>query len=106
MNTGRAEADMVHIALSPETAALAERLAAAHGVSVEEAIRQAIEQCALAAGVTAKSRRQRGTSTEVTSGAGMESQDRARIALLERLRSEPVVDVGPWRRDELYEGTF
>ena len=27
----------------------------------------------------------------------------ARAELLKRLRSEPVVTVGPWRRDELYE---
>ena len=27
----------------------------------------------------------------------------ARAALLKRLRSEPVVTVGRWRRDELYE---
>jgi prevent-host-death family protein len=29
--------------------------------------------------------------------------DGARLALLERLRAEPVVDVGRWTRDELYE---
>ena len=29
----------------------------------------------------------------------------ARAALLKRLRSEPVVTVGRWRRDELYEAT-
>lgn len=27
----------------------------------------------------------------------------ARRRLLERLRSQPVIDVGPWTRDELYE---
>ncbi|HEY0422878.1 MAG TPA: type II toxin-antitoxin system prevent-host-death family antitoxin [Rhodopila sp.] len=27
----------------------------------------------------------------------------ARSALLERLRDQPVIDIGPWRRDELYE---
>lgn len=27
----------------------------------------------------------------------------ARAALLKRLRSEPVVTIGPWTRDELYE---
>jgi prevent-host-death family protein len=27
----------------------------------------------------------------------------ARNALLKRLRSEPVVKIGPWKRDELYE---
>jgi prevent-host-death family protein len=29
----------------------------------------------------------------------------AKAALLKRLRSEPVVTVGRWRRDELYEAT-
>jgi prevent-host-death family protein len=29
----------------------------------------------------------------------------AREALLARLRAEPVVDVGRWTRDELYEGS-
>ena len=37
--------------------------------------------------------------------ADMESRDRGRDALLERLRLEPVVDAGPWKRDELYEDT-
>ncbi|HYZ25102.1 MAG TPA: type II toxin-antitoxin system prevent-host-death family antitoxin [Rhodopila sp.] len=27
----------------------------------------------------------------------------ARAALLQRLRSQPATDIGPWRRDELYE---
>ena len=27
----------------------------------------------------------------------------ARVALLSRLRAEPVIDVGHWTRDELYE---
>jgi prevent-host-death family protein len=31
------------------------------------------------------------------------SAERSRIALLARLRSEPVADIGPWTRDELYE---
>jgi prevent-host-death family protein len=35
--------------------------------------------------------------------AGVELWDRARAALLDRLRSEPVIDAGRWRRDELYE---
>jgi antitoxin VapB len=50
------------INLSPETVALAQRLAAAHGVSLEEAIKQAIEQCAREAGVIEP--RQRDTSPE------------------------------------------
>ena len=39
----------------------------------------------------------------VSARADMESRDRAWAALLERLRSQPVVDAGPWRRDHLYE---
>ena len=31
------------------------------------------------------------------------ARDAARAALLKRLRNEPVTDIGPWRRDELYE---
>ena len=27
----------------------------------------------------------------------------AKRALLDRLRSQPVIDIGPWTRDELYE---
>jgi antitoxin VapB len=41
------------INLSSETIALAQRLAAAHGVSTEDAIKQAIEQSAREAGVMA-----------------------------------------------------
>lgn len=30
-------------------------------------------------------------------------RDKAREALLARLRSQPAIDVGPWTREELYE---
>jgi prevent-host-death family protein len=40
----------------------------------------------------------------VPTGAYAGSEDRCRIALLTRLRSEPVVDIGRWSRNELYEG--
>jgi prevent-host-death family protein len=30
-------------------------------------------------------------------------RERARAAHLERLRSQPAIDIGPWTRDELYE---
>lgn len=30
-------------------------------------------------------------------------RDKAREALLARLRSQPAIDIGPWTRDELYE---
>ena len=56
------EADMIN--LPPETVALAERLGAAQGVSVAEAIRQAIEKCARDAGVTAEPERTRDMSPE------------------------------------------
>jgi antitoxin VapB len=75
--TGRDEADMVNIVLSPETAALAERLAVKEGVSVEEAITQAIERCALAAGVLEPPKRD--TSPEAIA---------ARIALMEQIADE------------------
>jgi prevent-host-death family protein len=31
------------------------------------------------------------------------AKDRAWQALLARLRSQPVIDIGPWTREELYE---
>jgi prevent-host-death family protein len=39
----------------------------------------------------------------VPAHAHAESERRGRAVLLARLRSEPVVDIGPWTRDELYE---
>lgn len=38
----------------------------------------------------------------IAAGAGATSEA-ARKALLARLVSEPLVDIGPWSRDELYE---
>jgi prevent-host-death family protein len=32
-----------------------------------------------------------------------EDREEVRRRLLERLRSQPAIDVGPWTRDELYE---
>jgi hypothetical protein len=80
---------MVHIALSPETVALAERLAAAHGVSVEEAVRQAIEQCALAAGVI---ERKRDTSPEAIAHRRAVMQQ-----IVDEINALPVLDPRPWR---------
>ena len=31
------------------------------------------------------------------------ARERARLALLQRLAGQPVVEIGPWARDELYE---
>jgi prevent-host-death family protein len=39
----------------------------------------------------------------VPAGAHAGAEGRSRAALLTRLRSEPVVDIGRWSRDELYE---
>jgi antitoxin VapB len=72
---GRNEADMVN--LSPETIGLAERLAAARGVSLEEAITEAIRQRALAMGVIEPPKRD--TSPEAIA---------ARIALMEQIADE------------------
>ncbi|ULO23519.1 type II toxin-antitoxin system VapB family antitoxin [Methylocystis sp. SB2] len=49
------------ITLSRETEVLAERLAAARRVSVDEAVRQALEASARAAGVSPEQRRRRMT---------------------------------------------
>jgi hypothetical protein len=97
LDAGRSEARVIDINLSPETIALAERLAAARGISVEEAVRLAVEQSARDAGVTVW--RRDASSEEIAPRAA----GRARAALLERLRSQRVVEVGPWRRDDLYE---
>lgn len=63
--------------LSPETIALAERLAALQGVSVEEAITEAIEQRAFATGVIETPKRD--TSPEAIA---------ARISLMEQIADE------------------
>ena len=33
-------------------------------------------------------------------------RDKAKEALLEHLRSQPTIDIGPWTRDELYDETL
>jgi antitoxin VapB len=131
------------IDLSPEIIALAQRLASARGVSLEEAIKQAIEQSAREAGVADARRldappeavaarkaaiRQiideiaampvldprslqeimdelNDLAANITPASDAQSRERARAALFERLRSEAVVDAGPWTRDDLYEDT-
>jgi prevent-host-death family protein len=35
--------------------------------------------------------------------AGDDVRDRARTILLERLRTQPTIDIGRWTRDELYD---
>lgn len=76
-NAGRDGTDMID--LSPETIALAERLAAARGVSVEEAIRWAIEKCARDASVTAGTERPRDTSPDAIA---------ARLARIQKIVDE------------------
>jgi prevent-host-death family protein len=39
----------------------------------------------------------------VPAGAHDDVMTGARAALIARLRSQPVLDVGPWARDELYD---
>ncbi len=50
------------VQLSQETEALARRLAAAQGISVEEAIKRALEERAQEAGIASRPRRQRDSS--------------------------------------------
>jgi antitoxin (DNA-binding transcriptional repressor) of toxin-antitoxin stability system len=33
----------------------------------------------------------------------IQKREAAKAALLKRLRSQPVVNIGPWTRDELYD---
>ncbi len=80
---GYEEADMIN--LSPETVALAQRLASAHGVSLEEAIKQAIEQCAREAGVTEP--RRRDTSPEAVARRKAETQ-----RIVDEIKGMPILD--------------
>jgi antitoxin VapB len=63
------------INLSQETEALAKRLAAAQRLSVEDAVRQALEACARAAGVLQEPQRRRDQSPAAIA-ARRESLDR------------------------------
>ncbi len=36
-------------------------------------------------------------------GPSQSERARSRAALLARLRAQPVIDIGPWTRDELYD---
>jgi hypothetical protein len=75
--------------LSPETIAIAERLAAVQGVSLEEAIAYAIEQWALTIGVVGKPR---DMSPEAI------AQREALIdQIVEEISALPVRDPRPWR---------
>ena len=76
---------MIH--LSEETAALARRLAAAQGLSLEDAVRQAIEQSARKAGVASQPQRQRDRSPEAIAAR------KARIdVIVAEIAKMPVLD--------------
>jgi antitoxin VapB len=75
------------INLSPETVALAQRLGAAQGLSTEDAIKQAIEQCAREAGVVAEPERRRDLSAEAVAAR------KARIdRIVDEIATMPVLD--------------
>ena len=77
---------MIH--LSPETEALARRLAAAQRLSLEDAIKLAIEEKAFAAGVATKASRQR-MSVEKMLAFGAEI---AAMPLLDRRSPREIMD--------------
>jgi hypothetical protein len=78
------------INLSPETMALARRLAAAHGISTEDAIKQAIEQCAREAGVTEPPRR------DVSLDA-IAARKAATQRIIDEIKAMPILDSRPSR---------
>jgi antitoxin VapB len=75
--------------LSPETARLAERLAAAKGMPVEEAIRRAIEDSAQAAGVANDNPRRRRMTVDEMLAVGREI---AAMPLLDRRSPKEIMD--------------
>lgn len=68
---------MIH--LSPETVALAERLAAARGISVEEAVKLALEESAHGAGFAVSRAKQRDLSPAAIAARKMQLQAFARM---------------------------
>jgi hypothetical protein len=75
--------------LSPETIALAERLATVQGVSVEQAITDAIEHWALAIGVAGKPRDM--------SPEAIARREALIDQIVEEVNALPVLDPRPWR---------
>jgi hypothetical protein len=75
--------------LSPETIAIAKRLAALQGVSVEEAIAYAVEQWALTIGVAGKPRDM--SPEAITRREALIDQ------IVEEINALPVLDPRPWR---------
>jgi antitoxin VapB len=76
---------MVH--LSPETEALARRLALAQGLSIEQAIKQALEQSARAAGIASQPQ-QRSDNSPKAVAARMARIDQ----VVDDLANMPVLD--------------
>jgi len=75
------------VQLSQETEALARRLAAAHGISMEEAIRQALEHSAREAGIVAQPPKPRDGSPKAVAAR------KARIdEIAEAIAKMPVLD--------------
>jgi antitoxin VapB len=75
------------IHLSPQTEALARKLAATRGISMEDAIKRAIEQSAREAGVMAEPEQRRDLSPEAIEAR------RARIdRIVEEIAALPVLD--------------
>jgi antitoxin VapB len=75
------------IHLSPQTEALARKLAATRGISMEDAIKRAIEQSAREAGVMGEPEQRRDLSPEAIEGR------RARIdRIVEEIAALPVLD--------------
>ena len=75
------------VQLSQETEALARRLAAAQGISIDEAIKQALEQTARAAGIAVHPLRQRDSSPKAV------ATRKARIdEIADEIAKMPVLD--------------
>ena len=75
------------VQLSQETEALARRLAAAHGISMEEAIKRALEQSAREAGIVSQPQKRRDQSPKAVAAR------KARIdELADDIAKMPVLD--------------
>jgi antitoxin VapB len=78
------------IQLSEETEALARRLAAAQRLSVEDAIRRALEERARAAGIVPQARRPRDASPEAVAARNARFDEMTR-----RIAAAPINDPRP-----------
>jgi antitoxin VapB len=84
------------VQLSQETEALARRLAAAQGISMDEAIRQALEQKAREAGLVPKPGKHRDTSPKAVAArkAGLDAvaDDIAKMPVLDPRTPREIMD--------------